>query len=276
MSTGKYWLITDFNAEINYDISVDDPDTADSFWKSKDICWSRGQLEKCPDTERLHWQFVVCFNRKGRLSKVKTVLGREAHAELTRSDAAHGYVWKDETSVGRRWEWGNLPIRRNNATDWQTVWDSAVDGKITDIAPQIRVCHYNSLRKIAMDNMKPVGIEKEVKVLWGPTGVGKSRLAWDEAGLDAYPKTPTTKFWDGYQGQEHVVIDEFFGQIEISHMLRWLDRYPVNIETKGSGTVLKAKKIWITSNLHPEEWYRLAPESQVQALLRRLNVIHME
>jgi len=118
-------------------------------------------------------------------------------------------------------------------------------------------------------------VEKTVNVYWGDTGVGKSRRAWHEATFDAYPKAPTTKFWDGYQGQGNVVIDEFTGQIEISHLLRWLDRYPVLVETKGSGVPLKASKIWITSNLSPENWYSQAPLVQQDALMRRLNVFHM-
>lgn len=272
---GKYWLITDFNYTIDYDIENANPVAAESFWKSKGIIWSKGQLEMCATTQRLHWQFIVCFAKKVRLRAVKTVLGQEVHAELSRSVAASEYCWKEDTSQGRRWEWGTLPFKRNSKRDWESIWNDAVRGDLTDIDPQIKVCHYNSLRKIAMDHMKGEAIEKEVKVFWGPTGVGKSRAAWLEAGLDAYPKIPTTKFWDGYQGQGNVVIDEFTGQIEITHMLRWLDRYPVLVETKGSGTVLKAKKIWITSNLSPEEWYQNAPEVQKEALFRRLNVVHV-
>jgi len=64
---------------------------------------------------------------------------------------------------------------------------------------------------------------------------------------------PRSKFWDAYSGHEHVVIDEFRGGIDISHMLRWLDRYPVLVEVKGSSVCLKAGVIWITSNLHPRD-----------------------
>lgn len=266
---GIYWILTDFNTEINYDVAPD------AFWTSKSIVWSKGQLERGEESGKEHWQFCVCFEKKVRLKTVKTRLGNAIHAELSKSDAANEYVWKDETSLGRRWEWGMLPMRRNEKRDWDQVWDAAVSGDMTRIPAQVRVCHYNALRRIGMDNMKAEGIEKQIDVFWGPTGSGKSKRAWEEAGLDAYPKAPTTKFWDGYQGQEHVVIDEFFGQIEISHMLRWLDRYPVLVETKGSGTALKAKKIWITSNLHPSEWYRTAPEVQVAALLRRLNIFEI-
>lgn len=112
-------------------------------------------------------------------------------------------------------------------------------------------------------------------MFWGATGVGKSRRAWAEATFDAYPKDPRTKFWDGYRGQEHVVIDEFRGGIDVSHLLRWLDRYPVNVEIKGSSTTLCAKKFWITSNLPPEQWYPDLDEATKLALLRRLNVTHL-
>ena len=100
MAQGKYWIITDFNHEINYDTAVD------AFWTSKNIVWSKGQLEMCGDTQRLHWQFCIGFEKKVRLRTVKTVLGDQVHAELCRSDAANNYVWKDETSQGRRWEYG--------------------------------------------------------------------------------------------------------------------------------------------------------------------------
>lgn len=207
---GKFWLVTDFKVHhgVNYDL------VQPAFWTSKDIVWSKGQLEKCETTDRLHWQFCVCFNKKKRLAGVQTVLGN-VHAELTRSDAAHDYVWKDETSQGRRWEFGRLPTRRNSKPDWEQVWQNAVDGSLTNVEAQIRVVHYNNLRRIRMDHMAPVGLEKQTVVYWGPTGLGKSRRAWAEAGWSAYPKAPTTKFWDGYQNQEHVVMDEFFGQIEV-------------------------------------------------------------
>ena len=99
-------------------------------------------------------------------------------------------------------------------------------------------------------------------VFWGRTGTGKSKRAWDEGGLQSYPKDPRTKFWDGYSGQRTVIIDEFRGAIDIGHLLRWLDRYPVIVEIKGSSTRLVAETIYITSNLDPRMWYPdLDPET---------------
>jgi len=116
---------------------------------------------------------------------------------------------------------------------------------------------------------------RTVKVFWGPTGTGKTRRAWELGGLDAYPKIPSTKFWDGYQGQKSVIIDEFRGDIGISNLLRWFDRYPVLVEIKGSSTVLCAELIIVTSNVDPREWYPTLDQLTIQALMRRLEIIHV-
>lgn len=169
-----------------------------------------------------------------------------------------------------------MPTRRNNESDWARVWDLAVSGNILAIEPSIRVQHYRTLRSISSDFAEPLAITRSCVVYWGATGVGKSRRAWDEAGLEAYPKDPRTKFWCGYSGQTNVVIDEFRGGIDISHLLRWLDRYPVIVEVKGSSVVLKAEKIWITSNLKPRNWYPDLDAATYEALERRLEIIHIE
>lgn len=235
--------------------------------------WIRGQLEIGGDTQYVHWQLVVGFKRKLRLGGVKRIFGDSAHAELTRSAAAEDYVWKDDTAVANtRFELGQRSVKRSSKTDWDQIWQSAVDGKFESIPAGIRVSSYAALSRIAKDHLKPTAIERTVTVYVGPTGVGKSRRAWEAAGWDAYPKDPNTKFWDGYRGQEHVVMDEFRGKIDISNILRWTDRYPVSVETKGSGAVFNAKRIWITSNLHPDRWYPDLDQETKDALMRRLTI----
>jgi len=185
------------------------------------------------------------------------------------------YVWKDDTAIAdTRFELGTLAKNRNNKRDWQSIWDSAKSGRIEDIDVAARVQHYRTIKSIATDYLVPVGIERSVHVFWGATGTGKSRRAWDEAGLLAYPKDPRTKFWDGYQGNVNVVMDEFRGAIDISHLLRWFDRYPVIVEVKGSSVVLRATTIWITSNLDPRLWFPDIDAQTQAALLRRLTITH--
>ncbi|ARD71303.1 putative replication initiator protein [Diporeia-associated CRESS-DNA virus LH481] len=238
------------------------------------IAYIKGQMEIGASGYN-HWQIIAICDRSRRLSWIRSIFGN-FHAELTRSVAAEQYVWKDETAVvGTRFELGSKPIRRNAKKDWDAIWSSACSGDILAIPSDVRIRCYSTLKRIRADYLEPVSMVRSCTVFWGPTGTGKSMRSWNEAGLQAYPKDPNTKFWCGYSGQEHVVIDEFRGKIDISHLLRWLDRYPVRVELKGASFPLMATKYWITSNLHPREWYPEIDAYTYDALERRLNIINI-
>jgi len=175
-----------------------------------------------------------------------------------------------------RFELGNEHFSRGRSNDWAAVLASAKSGDYSSIPPDILIRSYNAIKCITKDHLQPVAMERTIHVYWGPTGTGKSRQAWQEGTLDAYPKDPCTKFWDGYQGQSNVIIDEFRGSIGISHMLRWCDRYPVIIEAKHGATIFRASTIWITSNLDPRLWYPTEDSATVDALIRRLHVVHFD
>ncbi len=55
-------------------------------------------------------------------------------------------------------------------------------------------------------------------------------------------------------------------------MLRWFDRYPVTVEIKGSSTPLCAINFWITSNIHPREWYPDLDSETMAALMERMEI----
>lgn len=179
-----------------------------------------GQLEVGGTTGYRHWQAVLYFRNRASLRRIKALFPR-AHAEVTRSSAARDYVWKDDTAVpDTRFEFGSMPMNRNNRTDWDSVLLDTRAGNWDSIPADVYIRCFSNLNKIHVESLKPVAQEKTVYVFWGRTGTGKSRRAWDEATFDAYPKDPCTKWWDGYRGQRNVVIDEFRGQIGISHLLR--------------------------------------------------------
>jgi hypothetical protein len=197
------------------------------------VRWIRGQLE-CGVGGYLHWQLVAAFVSKQSLSGVRSLFG-PYNAELTYSETGSTeYVWKDDTAVhGTRFELGVKPIDVRSATDWDSVWASATTGDFQSIPAGIRVRSYNSLRSIRSDHARPKAMDRSCDVFWGTTGTGKSYRAWQEATYEAYSKDPRSKFWCGYAGEANVVIDEFRGGIDISHLLRWLDSYPVTVEIKG-------------------------------------------
>lgn len=243
----------------------------------EELSWSKGQLEEGEGTGFRHYQCIIAFKRKVSLPAVKRIFGGSCHAELSRSSAANEYVWKEATRVeGTQFEFGAKPIQRNSKTDWESVWTAAQSGNLEAIPANVRVVSYRTLRAIGSDYSRARPMERQCFVYWGKTGTGKSRRAWDEAGMDAYCKDPRSKFWDGYQVEKNVVIDEFRGGIDISHLLRWLDRYPVRVEIKGSSRPLVAEKIWITSNINVNQWYPECDAETMSALMRRLIVTEFD
>lgn len=98
-------------------------------------------------------------------------------------------------------------------------------------------------------------------VLWGPPGTGKSmrakKIAEATFGNDVFywDISGDRHFMDGYCGQRCVVINEFFGQLPINWLCKFLDRYPMQVETKGSAVPFAAEMVIFTSNEHPDDWY---------------------
>lgn len=260
---GIYWLLT-----IPFPLFTP--------WLPPTCAFIRGQLEiGAGETGYLHWQVLVGLLKKGSLGKIKEIFGEGIHAEISRTDATTAYVWKEETRVaGTQFELGSRPFKRNDPRDWDEIWELAAKGDISSIPSSIRVLHYRTLRAIGADFAKPVPMVRTCHVFWGTTGTGKSRDSWAAAGVEGYSKDPNTKFWCGYSGQRNVIIDEFRGRIDVSHLLRWLDRYPVSVEIKGSSVPLLAEQFWITSNVDPRYWYPELDQETLSALLRRFNITH--
>ena len=96
----------------------------------------------------------------------------------------------------------------------------------------------------------------EVHVYWGAAGTGKSRRAFDENPAAYWLAHSNGGVWfDGYNGQSCIIIDDFYGWLPWSFLLRLLDRYPMHVPVKGGHIPLVARKIVFTSNQAPIKWY---------------------
>jgi len=113
--------------------------------------------------------------------------------------------------------------------------------------------------------------QPEVYWYWGPTGTGKTRAAID-AYPEAYISSAKSRFWNGYDGQSIVILDDLRGDtFPYSELLRMLDRYPYNVEVKGDYMPLLATKIFITAPFAPEDYPQPFGEDNSQ-LLRRITL----
>jgi hypothetical protein len=110
-------------------------------------------------------------------------------------------------------------------------------------------------------------------VLWGRTGTGKTRFCYEQIKDSTYWSPGDYQWFDGYEGQRIVIIDDYRGEYPLPLFLKLLDRYPMRVPVKGSFVEWCPKKIFITSNIEPAHWYQTDYESNC-AMLRRLNTIH--
>lgn len=95
-----------------------------------------------------------------------------------------------------------------------------------------------------------------VILYYGPAGSGKTRKAFEE-NPDCYilRKGNTGVWFDGYEGSDVLIIDDFAGWVSYTTLLNILDGYPLTCDIKGSHTWANWTKVIITSNRHWSEWY---------------------
>lgn len=146
-----------------------------------------------------------------------------------------------------------------------------------DMDAGVQIRNWNSVMKIASHYDKPKWRENvQVEVHWGVTGAGKSHNVYEPlrvGNIEFYEKSSTTKWWDGYDGEDVVVMDEFRGLINVGHCLKWWDKFPCNVEIKGGQVPLKATKFYIMSNLDPAEWFADIDPATKEAIMRRLTKV---
>ena len=112
-----------------------------------------------------------------------------------------------------------------------------------------------------------------VVCLWGATGTGKTRFCYDQVMNSTVWSPGDFQWFDGYKGQEIVIIDDYRGEYPIQLFLKLCDRYPMQVPVKGDFTNWIPKKIYITSNVKPDLWYECDGAS-FDAFKRRFDVIH--
>lgn len=112
-----------------------------------------------------------------------------------------------------------------------------------------------------------------VIVMWGTSGSGKTKAALygddDKMRIDTYlfdDWDTSQKWFDGYEGEERIVFDEFEGQIPEYSLLGLLEGHQKRLSVKGGHTYAEWKEVVITSNLHPKDWWG---SGAISARLRR-------
>lgn len=202
-----------------------------------------------------HLQGYIEWDNARSLASVKSKLPR-AHLEIARGNSAENeaYCKKDNEIFREEGERSLTSAEKGESekTRWKNAWEGAKSGDWDAVDDDIKVRYYNAMKSISKDYMPKATDVEEVTGYWyvGEPGTGKSHAARAEG--DYYDK-PCNKWWDGYKGEDIVIVDDLDSS-HLGHLLkRWGDKYGFPAETKGGGMHIRPKKIIVTSNYTIDE-----------------------
>lgn len=241
------------------------------------------QEEICPTTQREHWQGLVVFEGRQRVSALKKLLST-AHWEPMRGSlqeaASYCYDASKRAPGGLLLEDGIKPVcgdeARGNATRerYKLAYDLAKEGAFEKIEPSMMVRHMPNLLRIHnFFGVRPSDLNQQTcPGVWihGLAGSGKTTLcaAWPH-----YKKDPRHKWFDSYQREQMVVVDDMSPyHIAQTDILKQLGhQFAFQAEIKGATIWLRPKAVIVTSQYTLDQIWEKDPES-CAAIRRRYAV----
>lgn len=226
-----------------------------------------------------HLQGYIRLPAKRRLAFLKA-LHHGAHWEIARGTPTQNRTYCSKEGAFE--ERGTVPRAPHEAggaatkVKYQTAWDLAREGNIEEIDSELLIKHYGTLKRIAFDHLPPVPALPDTCGIWicGPSGAGKSTKAREEY-PDYYLKA-CNKWWDGYEGEENVILEDFDPDHSClgHHLKLWCDKWDFIAERKGSSLRIRPKRFIITSQYEIHECF--TDQKTIDALRRRCTVVRME
>lgn len=201
--------------------------------------------------------------------------GDQTHEEWEESHEAHPRYGLNAKVT----EWGQMGPGQGARTDMDKLKTRVDKGEPVNLI--IKDCdNYQQARfvELLVKYREPSMeyVEKEVYWFWGPTGLGKTRAAYDmakEREMTFWISGKTSQWFQGYWGQEFALIDELRAKNwPYEDLLMLTDGYERRFQQKGTDTIWKPKVVIITAPSPPEEVYRgqIDHWDHIDQLMRRL------
>jgi len=282
----RKWIITDWFTE-------EDGDWKEGLSRWQDLDESKIRyavyVVETGQDGKPHMQGFIHFTRPVALTTIKSRLkSKSIHCETVINDeAAVHYCSKPHEDcsckhckkTGERLygpvEIGTMPNYETKSSETPTdlliamIEAGKTDEQIAEEAAWALLRHsrgINSLRFALQRKLSRKWREVEVILLTGEAGTGKTAFAIADS-QDGYFKPDLSKkeiWFDGYQGERTLILDDFRGtSCKFEQLLKLLDGHQLSIPIKGGHTYALWTRVYITSNTTPEEWYhRLSGHSE--------------
>lgn len=261
------------------------------------------QIEVCPESGKDHVQGYVEFYEPLRLTGAKKVLrSKTVHLEVRAGtrDQARDYSLKTTDTLEQYPKWKGHGVRKvgtepyefgkwdskmksGRRSDlermWQMIREGATEYEVLETYPKSYMMYTRGLRnarQMYLARNQAHFRQVTVRVNWGDAGTGKTRHAYDSYDPnEVYELASLDPLWfDGYSGQKVLLINEFYGQLKPSQLLKLLDGYRTQYPVKGGFITAEWDTVIVTSNVHPKEWYsERVPNEVKRAIARRIDVV---
>lgn len=243
----RLWCATIFDLDFDFSELAD----------SEKLRYFAYAEEVCPSTLKKHFQFYCYFlNPVHSIKHVSNLLGG-AHVEPCRGtlNDNESYCSKESDLI----HWGDKPSQGRRTDIEAVMYDIFKTGvselDIADDNPKLW-CMYGRRFESYRDLIQqPRTWKTEVRVFYGDPGTGKTRAAIDW--LEEYDNVFfQNDYVMGYKNHENILIDDFDSKtLPRMLFLQMTDRYKMKVNVKYGEMEWNPKRIAITSNFHPDNWY---------------------
>jgi len=246
-------------------------------------CRYIGYSKEVGESGTPHLQGFICFHNATSLGSVISKMPG-CHVMTMNGSIRQNeeYCSKESVLIER----GDKPASnddkgRANALRWHRTRQLAEEGRFSEIDDELYIKNLTNLERIFTKKQRPVDdLEDTCGIwIWGPTNVGKShavRTAHSIVEGELFIKQDESKWWDGYESQPVVLIEELmpdprYTQSLQKKLLQWADKFSFPAEQKGKGaTLIRPKLVIVTSNYSPDDFG--FHEQSLGAIKRRFKV----
>lgn len=224
-----------------------------------------------------HLQGYVSLPNPVSFDKIKKSIPR-AHIEVAKGSDTDNQIYCKKS--GDYQEWGTPSIGQGNRSDIKNLAQQIRNHELTleDIMfdyPELYFKYSRAIERMIVAAYPHRTTPPHVEWIWGDAGVGKTRYCVEKHPDSWYPKD-NTPWWDNYEQQEAIIIDDYDSKDSIPYrtFLRILDRYSYQGQVKGGYVKINSPFIYITSEFPPDHFWE--GNTLAQVLRRLASVRHIK
>lgn len=269
----KYWMFTMFDEEVNA------ANLLNMVGVGAAADYIIFQQERCPTTNRVHWQGYVEFKTRRTLSAAKRYFpgDTDPHLDSRRGTAqqARDYCSKTETRISENfYEKGTISSGKSIK---DLVKENASLKEIFEAHPTTFIRSSRGIKEAKDLYVQPRKVTDpfNIIVLLGLTGHGKTYKAYqldkDLFRADLHQPFP----FDKYNYQKTILLDDYRNQITYTKLLEILDIYKDRVNVKHDATKWCVENVIITSVRPVKEWHSKIPDkSELYRRIRQYGEIY--